>query len=334
MVVHGHGWVLSGGVGPGLWGVPFARVGLDVFFSISGYLVTGSWDRTPRLAGFLAKRARRIFPGLIACVVATILIVGPLATRLQLGVYFASPETWSYLQNIALHLKLTLPGTFEASPEAGAVNGSLWSLLPEFACYLTVPLLAACFARGRIASRVATLGVLAALIGGAGLYLFEFHRGPSIQGYGVDLKYALVEVPFFFVGGALALLEPRVAGLWRADFCLAFFTLNYAITAWLGSWNIPFEWFTLPYMAICFGRMSLPLVRDAGRFGDLSYGMYLYAFPIQQLMLTLWPGHPYPVLACVAMTAGVAWLSWHLIERPALHGLRGGRAGAALAPAQ
>ena len=49
MVIHGHGWALADGVGSGLWGVPFARVGLDVFFSISGYLVMTSWERTPRL---------------------------------------------------------------------------------------------------------------------------------------------------------------------------------------------------------------------------------------------------------------------------------------------
>jgi peptidoglycan/LPS O-acetylase OafA/YrhL len=64
MVIYGHGCVLSGGRGPGLWGEPFARAGLDIFFSISGYLVTGSWERTPRIGPFLAKRGRRIFPGL------------------------------------------------------------------------------------------------------------------------------------------------------------------------------------------------------------------------------------------------------------------------------
>ena len=330
MVVHGHGWVLAGGQGPGLWGVPFDRVGLDVFFSISGYLVTSSWERGPSLAPFLAKRCLRIFPGLAVCVIVTILLVGPLATTRPLGEYFAAGETWRYLTNIALRLQLTLPGTFAASPESGAVNGSLWSLAPEFACYLAVPLVAWLTWRGPVL-RCWTLALLAALIGGVGLALFEVPGAPRLGIYGIDLKYAFVEVPFFFGGAVLALLEPRVLGLWRADVCLLFFTLNFAISAWFDWWNVPFEWLSLPYMVICFGRMSLPLVRDAGRFGDLSYGMYLYAFPVQQLVLTLWPGLATPVLACVAITAGVAALSWHLVEKPAMRGLRRTRAATLVA---
>ncbi len=332
MVIHGHGWNMTGGVGPGLWGVPFARVGLDVFFSISGYLVTGSWERTPRLGPFLAKRALRIFPGLAACVLATIVIVGPLTTTLPIAEYLQRNETWRYLLNIALRLQLFLPGVFVDLPEPRAVNGSLWSLAPEFMCYLTVPLIAVAAWRRPIA-RCWALASLAVAIGGTGLYMFEGAGAPDPSIYGIALKYALVEVPFFFVGGALALLAPRVAGLWRADLCLLFFTLNYVISSWFDWWNLPFEWLTLPYMVICFGRMSLPVVRGAGRFGDISYGMYLYAFPMQQLILTLWPGLAFPVLTCVVLTACVAYLSWHMVEYPAMRGLRRARATAILMPA-
>ena len=328
MVIHGHGWVLSGGPGPGLWGVPFARVGLDVFFSISGYLVTGSWERTPQLGAFLAKRALRIFPGLIACVLVTMLVAGPLATHLPLERYFASAGTWRYLANIALLQELYLPGVFGTLRERGAVNGSLWSLLPEFLCYLTVPLFALLAWRGaRRGARPWALAACAALCGSVGLYLFEGYQGPAFAAYHMDLKYALVEAPFFLVGGLLRLLDGRVHGLWRADLCLLFFTANYGISSWFDWWNLPLEWFTLPYMVICFGRMSMPVLRHAGRFGDLSYGLYLYAFPVQQLVLARMPGDPYPVLTCVAITVPVAFLSWHLVERPALRWTRrGGRA--------
>jgi peptidoglycan/LPS O-acetylase OafA/YrhL len=315
MVIHGHGWDLAGGPGPGLWGVPFARVGLDVFFSISGYLVTASWERTPRLGIFLVKRARRIFPGLIACVLLTVAVLGPIATRLPLAQYVSDGRTLRYLANIALLNELFLPGVFEHLRERGAVNGSLWSLLPEFICYLTVPLLAVLAAR----RRPAVLAVLALLIGGTGMYLFYFYTGPAPFLYHVDLKYAFVEVPFFFVGGALCLVEKRLGErLWRADACLLFFTGNYFISTWLDWWNLPFEWFTLPYMVICFGRMSLPVLRRAGRFGDLSYGVYLYAFPVQQAVLFFLPDATYPVLLCVVFTLPLAFFSWHLVERPAL----------------
>jgi len=335
MVIHGHGWVLAGDAGPGLWGVPFARVGLDIFFAISGYLVTGSWERTPRLGPFLAKRALRIFPGLAACVLATVFIIGPLATRLPLQDYLTSGGTYRYLANIAFLNELFLPGVFEGLRERGAVNGSLWSLLPEFACYLTVPLLAALAWRNRPGARPWTLAVLAAACGGIGLYLFYGYQGQTLYYYHVDLKYALVEVPFFFVGGMLRLLDARVGErLWRADVSLLFFVANYGVSAWFDWWDIPLEWFTLPYMVICFGRMSMPVVRHAGRFGDLSYGLYLYAFPIQQLVLAFMPDDAYPVLTCVALTLPLAFLSWHLIERPALRWTRRDTGRASARPEQ
>jgi len=118
MVIHGHGWALVDGVGSGLWGVPFARVGLDVFFSISGYLVMTSWERTPRLAPFLEKRVLRIFPGLIACVLVTVLVLGPLATRLGVAEYFRNAQTFRYLGNIVLRSDSNCPA---CSPGCGRV---------------------------------------------------------------------------------------------------------------------------------------------------------------------------------------------------------------------
>ena len=245
---------------------------------------------------------------------ATIVVVGLLSSSLSAEQYFASPGTWRYLANIALLEELFLPGVFEGMRELGAVNGSLWSLLPEFLCYLTVPL----FALLPYHLRLGALPVVAALLGGIGLYLFEGYDGPAFVAYHMDVKYALVEAPFFFVGGLLRLLEGRVRGLYRVDLCLAFLTANYAVSSWLVWRNIPLEWFTLPYLVVCFGRMSLPVLNQAGRFGDLSYGLYLYAFPVQQLVLARWPTASYPVLTCVLLTTPIAFLSWHLIERSAL----------------
>ncbi len=319
MVIHGHGWTLTGGPGSGLWGVPFARVGLDVFFSISGYLVTASWERTPRLAAFGAKRALRIVPGLIACVVLTAFALGPAATRLGLADYLSRAETWRYLGNIALRNELGLPGVFDGLREDGAVNGSLWSLLPEVACYVTVPLLAP-FGRARLW----ILPLLAFGLGGWGLVLFYggVEHLPSV--YHLDLRYGLVEVPFFLVGAWLRLAEARWAegrckvAVFREDACLLFFVANYLVSSWFDWWNLPVEWVTLPYMVLSFGRLSLPVLCRAARFGDLSFGLYLYAFPVQQAVLLWWPSAPLPILTCVGITAVLAFLSWHLVEAPAL----------------
>ena len=123
MVIYGHGWILSTDTGPGFWGVPFARIGLDIFFAISGYMVTGSWVRTPRLGPFLTKRALRIFPGLIACVLATAYIMGPRLTRLPVWEYLHNGNVLKYLENIRLFQRLYLPGVFEDCGSGGRSTG-------------------------------------------------------------------------------------------------------------------------------------------------------------------------------------------------------------------
>ena len=314
MVIYGHGWVLSTNTGPGFWGVPFARVGLDIFFSISGYMITASWVRTPRLRPFLVKRALRIMPGLIGCVLFSVFILGARLTSLPLLDYLTDHNTLKYLNNILLRSTLYLPGVFTGLKQGGAVNGSLWSLFPEVLCYLTVPV----FALLAIRLRMWALGLAGVLAGTGGLWLFYGTDAAWIGFYNADLKYLLVTVPFFFIGGLYRLLGERIPGFYRADVALLGYTLNWMVSSWYGWWDIPVEWVTLPYMVLCFGRMSMPVLRRAGRFGDLSYGMYLYAFPVQQVILGARPDFGYPILACMVLTVPLAVLSWHLVERPAL----------------
>ena len=319
VVLYGNGWVLAGGPGPGLWGAPFARVGLDLFFAISGYLVTGSLERTPRLGVFLVKRALRIFPGLIACVLVTVLVIGPLATALPLRWYVLNKLTIKYLANIVLYQQLWLPGVFQGQQWNGAVNPMLWTLLPGLLCCLAVPVLARLPWRSR--AWVASAG--AVLCAGAGLFLPEGYdqRLPAHLAHVLG-REVLIEVPFFLVGALFRWLEGRVRGrihvLWRADLAMLCFVANWIAATWIDGWDIVVEWVTLPYMAVCFGRMGAPLLGQLGRLGNPSYGLYLYAFPIQQLVVARMPGDAHPILTCAAITVPVAFLSWHLIERPAL----------------
>ena len=328
MVIYGHGWNLSTDGGPGFWGVPFARIGLDIFFSISGYMVTGSWLRTPDLRVFLQKRALRILPGLAACVTFWFLM-GARLTRLPLMDYLTNHNALKYFGNIILHPVLYLPGVFLGLREHGAVNGSLWSLFPEALCYLTVPL----FAVLALRPRMWALGLVGVAVGSLGLWLFYGYDGPAWVINATDVKYMLVQVPFFFIGGLLRLLQDRVPDLYRADFAILGYSLNWMVSSWYGWWNIPIEWVTLPYMVITFGRGSMPVVRRAGRFGDLSYGMYLYAFPVQQVILGARPDFGYPIIACMVLTVPLAFLSWHLVEAPALRWKPGARRDAVAAEA-
>lgn len=313
-VIYGHGSVLAFQFSPGLLGVSVGRVGLDVFFAISGYMVTGSWMRSPELGGFLARRALRVFPGLIACVLFTTFILGARLSSLPLAEYLAHPGTLAYLKNIALYATLYLPGVFYGLPAGGAVNGSLWSLGPEVALYLTVPVLAML----PWLPRLVVLALGGAAAGGFGIWLFNYPWGNGLVVYGFDARYALVEVPFFFMGAFYQLVSRNRAGFFRADFALLGMALNWWLSSWYGDWTPPLAWFTLPYVVLCFGRGSMPVIRRAGRFGDFSYGMYLYAFPVQQVILGALPGFQYPIMLCALATLPFAVLSWHVVEAPAM----------------
>ena len=323
MVVYGHGQDLKGLAPPLLWNTQVSSLGLDIFFCISGYLVTDSWERGPDLGRFLAKRALRIFPALVVVVVAGAFLLGPLVTTLPPGKYLLHAATWRYLYNIGLYLELSLPDVFQNRLLGGAVNGSLWSLFPEFLCYLTVPVLAVLPGWLRIAA-VATLG---AAFGVVGLHLFDINWGMLV--YHCDLKYLLIQVPFFFAGSLVRLLQERGAAVFRMDVAIPLALATYGWTELPGPWNIAAEWVALSYLVIAFGRTSTPMLQHAAMFGDLSYGMYLYAFPLQQLVLE--HRRSYAIIICTLLSALCALVSWHLVEQPFLR-LKPGAGSAILRP--
>lgn len=312
LVIYGHGQDMKGVPTPILWNVPVSGIGLDIFFSLSGYLIYDSWLRDPRLGSFLIKRALRIFPALVVCVLACIFVIGTVATALPLRVYFGHHATWQFLLNIVLYLRLYLPGVFTHRLLGGAVDGSLWSLFPEMLCYIAVPLVWLCAAWGRGALLLAIMGAC----GAGGLYMFAYHPTGYSLIYSADPKYVLVQVPFFMAGAFWRQMQMRIPALFRLDAAVLFTAATFLLPTLIGTSSTPFGWLTLSYVIIAFGSESTPLLCQATRFGDISYGTYLYAFPIQQLVLD--HVHGFAITIGTAVTLSVAMLSWHLVERPAL----------------
>jgi len=313
MVLVGHTYPIAGRpYSPPLWGGSIQTAGLVLFFSLSGYLIYRSWSFDSRLLPYLAKRSLRIFPALVVVVLVSMFVLGPLLTRLSITEYASNIHLWEYLKNIVLSPVYALPGVFETNPIPNAVNGSLWSLPAEFACYLMVPVVALL----PKVSRGPTFFVLAL---GSGI-LSEWMSAGSIRIviWGTDLAQATSVWPYFLMGAAIA-----SAGAWlslRVDvgfIALLGATILAGVIPQFAS--IPY-WIGLPYAIIAFGSSSTPVVKRAGRFGDFSYGIYLWAFPIQQTVVFLWPNQTVPLIVAITTVAavGLAFLSWHLIEKPAL----------------
>jgi peptidoglycan/LPS O-acetylase OafA/YrhL len=118
-------------------GYSLGALAVYVFFGISGYMITRSFERSSDLWSFVAARIARIFPGLFVALVFTVAFIGPLATSVDFARYLSDLTVWSYVpRNLSLaFLQYDLPGVFRSNPYPGAVNGSLWTLFWEVACY-------------------------------------------------------------------------------------------------------------------------------------------------------------------------------------------------------
>lgn len=308
MVLYSHQLALSGR--PESTPLVFATwgyLGVMVFFVISGYLVSGSWERDPDPWRFLQRRALRIWPALAVVTALSSLVLGPLLSHLSWPAYFASGETWAYLASAVFWIQQTLPGVFPDNPFARAVNGSLWTIPYEVGCYLGLLLC------GRL-GLLKRLGPLLLVWLLAWLTLGWIFSGP-----GPYPRIWSLELGCCFVAGVL-LKHLRPLWLERIGPVLMSAALLAAGLHALG-WTFPAVLLLMPLLTLAFGVRNWPVLRQIGRWGDFSYGLYIYAFPVQQCVVMLWgPEHPLPTLLLLSLllSLGCAALSWHLIEKPAL----------------
>jgi peptidoglycan/LPS O-acetylase OafA/YrhL len=314
MVIFGHAYPLTTGDAdsePGVAGYHVSTLGVIVFFSISGYLITASWLRTRDALGYFAARCLRIFPAMIIVVAVSVWVLGPLVTTLTRSEYFHSPRTDSYLSNIWLLVQYDLPGMFTDLPHAD-VNGSLWTLPAEFFCYLVIPV-------AFLVPRALRVPVAVALLGTA-LWVAAIPVDQTPIIYGTPVSNAAELWAFFAVGALLRLLHMQVKGVFRFDVAVGLLAVYLLV---IGIWPHladKVSWIALPYVVMTVGLASTPYIRRAARFGDFSYGLYLWAFPVQQTVIHLIGVQPMwlNLMLVVAITAVLAVLSWHLVEHHAL----------------
>nr|WP_301952467.1 MULTISPECIES: acyltransferase [unclassified Rathayibacter] len=322
MVVVGHGAVLLGEPAPRLLGLPVHSLGVSVFFCVSGFLIAGSMERAPSAGRFLWHRVLRIFPALIVVVAVSMLVLGPLVTSLPVGAYFGSPQTWAYALNVPLLAQYELPGVFGSAVHARpAVNGSLWTLGVEFCCYLGALALRWVPGRWRVgtgaARGVAVRGVAVRGVPLRGVLAVAALVGLAlVTGLGGAIGSSAELCAFFAAAAAVRLLVPSAWLRWPAGVAALAVLLLAAGTA-LQQVAL---WVALPVLVIVVGLGSLPVLRRAARFGDFSYGLYLWSYPVQQLVLEVLGRLPVPAnLALVTVvTLLLAAASWWLVERPAL----------------
>ncbi len=290
-----------------LWSGPFrflVAAILPMFFALSGFLVAGSLART-RLHQFAVLRVLRLAPALAFEVTLSALVLGTLFTTLPLRDYLTSPELGLYFGNILGLVHFTLPGVFDDNRVPRVVNSQLWTIPFELECYVSLA----------IVSLLMGLRYRRVFVTLLGLFLLAATVG-AIVGNSVSPFAPLqgrVLVAAFLAGVALHLYRDRIpyspslgAGAAMASIVL----LQIADTAYLAA-------FPVAYLTVWIGLMRPPKIP----FGDLSYGVYLFHFPVEQTVAHLFPDvGSWWRMALMALppTLLCAWLSWNLIEQPIL----------------
>jgi len=314
MVLYSHQYPLLGRESPYIihladnWGLSLGSLGVAIFFAISGYLVTQSWIHDPHVVRYLAKRFLRVWPGLAVVTLLAVFVIGPLVSNLTLHDYFHDPRTWNYLRALYLKIIFHLPGVFVDNPFPDAVNGSLWTVRIEFRWYLYLLALGmASYVVKPQWRRSVFLVSIAVLV----FYYFALHH-PQTQS---DRSWTLDYGMYFCLGALMCLYRDQ----WKTICWLCALAAG-VIASCLGQ-TIMAALLIMTPTVIVFGRAATPLIKDVGRFGDFSYGVYIYAFLLQQTLAWFFGDRlsfTFHLVLVTVMTLMCACLSWHLVEKPAL----------------
>ena len=288
-------------------------VGVDGFFAISGFLITRSWAERPKTRDYLAARGLRILPGLWVCLIVTAFVIAPIGVAVQGGspkslLLSTGPISYVLTNSLVLYVQQGINGTPAGVPVSTSWNGSLWSLFFELLCYLAVLLLGVL---GMVKYRWVSVGLL---LGATALALV---LGPlAAPGMGVwSFGQILARAAIMFAAGAVLYQwrDTIPANWWLVALCAAIVIAagillpDYRVVAGL----------PLAYAVVVSGT----LVRGPNLRNDFSYGMYIYAFPVQQVLVMaglIWLN---PLLffgVATISTLPLAAASWFLIEKRAM----------------
>ena len=301
-------------------------VWVDGFFAISGFLITASWLSNPRLRNYFVARGLRILPGLWVCLTITAFVIAPIGVAIQGGpaaklLLSRAPIEYVLKNSAVAMLKPDIGGTPQGVPWSHAWDGSLWTLLPEVFCYITVAVLGVTGLLSRrwlIPAALAMALALSTLLPPWSVFADAIEAQQQIDPAKAALVLGAVATRFavmFLAGALLCQFRDVIPARWSLVAVSVVIVLassllpNYRLIG-----GIP-----LTYAIIVSGA----LIHDKRLRlrTDLSYGVYIYAFPMQQLLVIWGLGSMNPVVFAVIAafaTVPLAALSWFLVEKPSL----------------
>ncbi|QHW31544.1 acyltransferase [Paenibacillus rhizovicinus] len=315
LVIFSHSYPLTGHAEVP---VPFVlnsygSLGVKIFFLISGFLIMSSFLRNPSVVMYFKARILRVIPGLLFALALSSLVLGPLVSTLSPSDYFNNHQTYDYFKMLFLYsVRYILPGVFEGNVYPQSVNGSLWTLEYEFTFYIMI----------------AILGVTRLLVDKR-VVLFVFFMFLTLTYYQtwlVDKSVGTIHIRDFFEFGlyfSAGMLLYSFRDYIRIDRLVAIFCVVLLLfSTWHGGLGPELFVFIGGYLIIYLALSPDIRLTWVSRFGDFSYGMYIFAFPVQQLVVYLNGGtmkSPFMnFIISFIITLILSIISWHLVEKHAL----------------
>ena len=291
-------------------GKSLGSIAVDIFFLTSGFLIIASFVKRKSAINYLWSRAIRIFPALWVALIITLILIIPLShpTTFQ-SILFSSDATNYLLKNSILIARIehTIPGVFNETPYQNAINGSLWTLPWELYCYLAIAIGISVLTRVAETSwrLIYTSGVLVVFFYCLSIDFLELESSIIL-----NIVFMFYIGSVFYLNSKRVILNPVIFSLF-----IALLATNFLYTK-----TATIYFLTAPYILFYLAYIPKGRIRLFNRFGDYSYGVYIYAFPIQQLIIQCFPNITFNqyILTCSAITIAFAWLSWNLVEKNAL----------------
>jgi peptidoglycan/LPS O-acetylase OafA/YrhL len=322
LVILSHGVELPTGLAQRDWvytatGKALSWYAVNLFFVISGYLIFLSWERTPSIKSFFWARFLRIMPGLFAMLVITVVILGTAFSTLAVGDFITNTATFKYFVGClsVLFVQYELPRVFSSNP-IHAVNGSLWTLRYEISCYFAVGAAGAIGALGS-PHRRRTILLIGTLVASTMLISLDaLGLGDSNDRLGMIYEFARLSM-CFQLGGLYSEFGDKIP--LRSIFVVGLVALLLLIVH--TSIFTPVASITTAYVACWFAFIPNGKWITWTRWApDYSYGIYIYAFPVQQAFISLMPGSSPSsnIIVGFCVTLFFAGISWHIVEKPAL----------------
>jgi len=315
LVLYSHSFPLSGIPGEPFLkylGISGGAIAVDVFFISSGFLIASSFFKRKNIGSFIWSRILRIYPALIIAVLFCIFIVGLFFTKEGWSSYLDNPITHKYFfKNITLFfgVEYALPSVFNENPYKNAVNGSLWTLPHEVKMYAYLASIGVILSYLKKITGYELIKISFLIIAICSIVIeFLNHFNPPSQGESFRL------FSMFFTGVAFY--------LWRDNIfmSLKIFTILLTILiVSLVSNEMFFIVYTilLPYLTLYIAYIPGGRIRSFNKFGDYSYGIYIYAFPVQQAVAAAIPNISLITMVSISfiITFVLSFLSWHFIEK-------------------